>query len=119
MVASAWLGADRLSIPPEMMLPPDLLQGSPFSTYLIPGLVLSLIVGGIHLAAFILLIKHHAQAPLAAAAAGFSILIWIFVQMVFIPFSVLQAVYFAVGLAELGLLLLLLRLLAPRHVGSM
>jgi hypothetical protein len=30
--------------------------------------------------------------------------------MVFVPFSVLQAVYFAAGLAELGLLLLLLGL---------
>jgi hypothetical protein len=42
--------------------------------------------------------------------AGYSILIWIFVQMVFVPFSVLQAVYFAAGLAELGLLLQLLGL---------
>jgi hypothetical protein len=42
-------------------------------------------------------------------------LIWIFIQMVFIPFSVLQAVYFAAGLAELGLLLLLMGLGSPRH----
>lgn len=113
MVAGAWLGPDRLGIPPEMMLPPDLLMGSPFTTYLVPGLLLSLIIGGIHLAAFILLMRHHRQAPFAAAAAGFSILTWIFVQMAFVPFSVLQAVYFAVGLAELGLLLLLLGLIAP------
>lgn len=115
MVAGAWLGADRLGIPPEMMLPPDLLQGSPFNTYLIPGLLLSLIVGGFHVAGFILLMRHHRQAALATAAAGFSILIWIFVQTVFVPFSVLQAVYFAAGLAELGFLLLLLGLLAPVH----
>lgn len=113
MVVVAWLGPDRLGIPPEMMLPPDLLQGSPFNTYLIPGLLLSLIIGGFHLAGFILLIRHHRQAPFAAAAAGFSILIWIFVQTVFVPFSVLQAVYFAAGLAELGFLLLLLGLIGP------
>jgi hypothetical protein len=113
MAVAAWLGADRLGIPPEMMLPPDFLQGSPFNTYLIPGLLLSVIIGGVHVAAFILLIRHHRQAPLATAAAGFSMLIWIFVQTVFVPFSVLQAVYFAAGLAELGFLLLLLGLLAP------
>lgn len=119
MVASASLGSDRLGIQPEVTVPLELLQGSPFTTYLIPGLLLSLVIGGIHLAGFILLIKHHRHAPFASAAAGFSILIWIFVQMVFIPFSVLQAVYFAAGLAELGLLLLLMGLVAPGHVGSM
>jgi hypothetical protein len=115
MVASASLGTERLGLPPEMMLPPDLLQGSPFNTYLVPGLLLSLVIGGFHVAGFILLIRHHRQAPLATAAAGFSMLIWIFVQTVFVPFSVLQAVYFAAGLAELGFLLLLLGLLAPAH----
>lgn len=110
MVAGTWFGADSLGIPPEMRLPPDLLQGSPFNTYLVPGLLLSLIIGGVHVAGFILLIGHHRLAPFAAAVAGYSILIWIFVQMGFVPFSVLQAVYFAAGLAELGLLLLLLGL---------
>ena len=67
------------------------------------------------MAGFILHIKHNRHAPFACAAAAFSILIWIFVQMVFIPFSVLQCVYFAAGLAELGLLLLLMALGSPRH----
>ena len=110
MVASASLGTDRVGLPPEMTLPSELLQGSPFNTYLVPGLLLALVVGGLHVAGFMLLIRHHRRAPFAAALAGYSILIWIFVQMVFVPFSVLQAVYFAAGLAELGLLLLLLGL---------
>jgi hypothetical protein len=110
MVASASLGTDRLGLPPEMMLPPELLQGSPFTTYLIPGLLLAIVVGGFQVAGFVLLTKHHRRAPFATAVAGYSVLIWIFVQMVFVPFSVLQAVYFAAGLAELGLLLLLLGL---------
>jgi hypothetical protein len=119
MAVAAWLGPDRLGIPPEMTPPPALLQGSPFTTYLISGLVLSIIIGGIHVAGFILLIKHNRQAPFACAAAGFSMLIWIFIQIVFIPFSVLQAVYFAAGLAELGLLLLLMGLGSPRHAESL
>ncbi|MEJ1193578.1 hypothetical protein [Pseudarthrobacter sp. CCNWLW207] len=110
MVASALLGTDRMGLPPETMLPLELLQGSPFNTYLVPGLLLALVVGGFHVAGFILLIKHHRRAPFVAAVAGYSILVWIFIQMVFVPFSLLQAVYFAVGLAELGFLLLLLGL---------
>ncbi|WP_104061313.1 hypothetical protein [Arthrobacter sp. 4R501] len=111
MVVGTLLGPERLGIPSDMALPLELLQGSPFSTYLVPGLLLALIVGGIHLGAFILLIRRHPWAPLASATAGFSILIWIFIQMVFVPFSILQAVYFAAGLAELGFLLLLLDLI--------
>lgn len=59
-----------MGIPPEVTVPLDLLQASPFTTYLIPGLLLSPVIGGLHLAGFILLINHHRQAPLAAAAAG-------------------------------------------------
>ncbi|MCP8999371.1 hypothetical protein NFC73_06405 [Pseudarthrobacter sp. RMG13] len=112
MAASA-LGTERMGLPPEVLLPPDLLQGSVFDTYLVPGLLLSVVVGGLHLAGFILLMRHHRLAPFATATAGYSVLIWIFVQMVFVPFSVLQSVYFAAGLAELGLLLLLLGLMGP------
>lgn len=115
MAASAWLGADRLGIPPEATVPLDLLQGSPFSTYLIPGLLLLLVVGGLHLTASVLLLKRHRMAPFAASTAGYSILVWIFVQMMFVPFSVLQAIYFAAGLAEVGFLLLLLGVFPPRQ----
>ena len=37
---------------------------------------------------------------------GFALLIWVFVQMIFIPFSFLQLVYFAFGIAEVGLVML-------------
>ena len=49
-----------------------------------------------------------------AAVAGCGILIWIFVQMIIIPFSFLQAAYFGAGLLELVLALLLLDVLHPR-----
>ena len=51
------------------------------------------------------------QGLLMGAAAGYAALIWIFVQMTIIPFSVLQAVYFIAGAVELGLVMLLLGLL--------
>ena len=92
------------------------LGGSPFASYLVPGLVLAVVVGGTQLLAAVLVGRGAPSGPLWAAIAGFGLLIWIFVQMMFVPFSLLQAVYFAAGLAELGLVLLgrgLLRLNPP------
>ena len=96
--------------------PPDeYLLGTPFSSYLVPGLVLALVVGGLHTAAFILDLTRHPWRVLAAATAGFALLLWIFVQMIYIPFSFLQAVYFAAGLAEMGFIMLCLGITAiPR-----
>lgn len=82
------------------------LGGSPFTSYVLPGLILAVVVGGTHLLAAVLVGRGAASGPFAAAVAGFGLLIWIFVQMMFIPFSPLQAVYFLAGLAELGLVLL-------------
>lgn len=82
------------------------LGGSPFPSYLVPGIALAVIVGGTQVLAAMLTGRGSPAGPFAAAVAGFGLLIWIFVQMMFIPFSPLQAIYFAAGLAELGLVLL-------------
>lgn len=108
MAWGSWPGMDKSNLPPEVQLPVEYLDGSPFTTYLVPGLLLAVVVGGLHTAAFVLLLRRHGLASMAAATAGYSILVWIFVQMALIPFSALQAVYFSAGLAEVGLLLLLL-----------
>jgi hypothetical protein len=80
----------------------------------VPGLLLALVLGGVHVVAFAALLTAHRWAVPAAAAAGFACLIWIFVQMVYIPFSPLQALYFGVGLLELALVLVALGILEPR-----
>lgn len=108
MALGSWLGPEKLGLPAEAQVPVEYLNGSPFSSFLVPGLLLALIVGGLHTAAFAFLLRHHRLAGLFTAAAGYSILVWIFVQMTLIPFSVLQVIYFGAGLAEIGLLLLLL-----------
>ncbi len=98
--------------------PPDeYLAGTPFSSYLVPGIVLAVVVGGLHSGAFVLELRRNRLHIIAAATASFALLIWIFVQMIVIPFSFLQAAYFAAGLAELGLVLLSLDVLrlAPNH----
>lgn len=91
--------------------PPEYLAGSPFDSYVVPGLVLAAVIGGGHAFAFVQLERRMPRALVVAAGAGFATLIWIFVQMMYIPFSLLQALYFAVGLAELGFVLLMLDLL--------
>ena len=96
--------------------PAEYLEGSPFSSYLVPGLVLALVLGGVHAIAFVLLLRRRPSALFAAAAAGYAALIWIFVQMMVIPFSFLQAVYFIAGAVELGLVMLFLGLLPISRV---
>ena len=98
--------------------PAEYLENSPFSSYLVPGMVLALVLGGVHAIAFVLLLRRRPSALFAAAAAGYAALIWIFVQMMVIPFSVLQAVYFMAGTVELGLVLLFLGLLPIRQLSQ-
>lgn len=121
VAVTAFLGGTALvlgSLVPSLrtvMVPPEeYLQGSPFATYLLPGLALGIVLGGIHAVAFVLLLREDRWAVFASAAAAFAALIWIFVQMIVIPFSVLQAVYFAAGLIEVGLVMLMLGLLPMR-----
>ncbi|WP_240642454.1 hypothetical protein [Microbacterium sulfonylureivorans] len=118
VAASALAGGAALvlgALVPELatvLSPPTAyLEGSPFSSYLVPGLVLGLVVGGTHAVAFLLGITRSDLTLLAAAVAAIALLIWVFVQMVYIPFSFLQAIYFAVALAEAVLTMLALGLL--------
>ncbi|WP_401000401.1 hypothetical protein [Agromyces sp. GXQ0307] len=96
-----------------LAIPLDYLEGSPFTSFLVPGLALAILVGGTHLVAFAMLARRMRWAMIAAATAGFAMLVWVFVQMMFIPFSPLQAIYFAIGLAELAATLVQLDILHP------
>ena len=106
-------GSVEASLATVLTPPVGYLDGSPFDSYLIPGVILGVVLGGVHLAAFVLVFRRHDRWILAGAIAAFDALIWIFVQMMFIPFSFLQAFYFALGLAEVGLVMLALGVLIP------
>lgn len=105
------LGSLNSALGTVLVPPGDYLAGSPFSTYLLPGFALIVLVAVPHVWAFLALLRRSAHAKLLSAAAGFACLIWIFIQMIYIPFSPLQAVYFVLGLLEVGLTLLLLGVL--------
>lgn len=104
------LGALVPSLATVLSPPPEYLAGTPFASYLLPGLLLGIVVGGMHALAFVLLLRRHPWADPASAAAAFAVLIWIFIQMIYIPFSFLQAVYFIAGVAEAGLVMVRLDL---------
>lgn len=108
------------SVIPDMRsswLPPDdYLAGSPFTSYVIPGAALVVLVAIPHALASVAGAIDSIWTPLVGSVAGFSCLIWIFVQMIYIPFSGLQALYFAAGLIELSLVLLMLGVVSRRPV---
>lgn len=93
--------ADSVILPP-----PEYLQGSPFASYLVPGIALLLGIAATHGIAFVMLVRRSRWAFVVLAGVGYACLVWIFVQMTIIPFSPLQALYFGIGCLEIGLALL-------------
>lgn len=90
-------------------MPSSMLDGSPFSGFIWPGVILLVVIGGSQVVATVLLLGRHPSALLWSAVSGFGMVIWIFVETGIIRgFSWLQAVYFATGILQLVLVLALL-----------
>lgn len=82
-------------------LPISALAGTPFGTYLVPGLILFTVLGVGPLGAAALAWRRHPIAPLLALGVGLALLIWIAAQIALIGYSSdppLQAVYLVLGL---------------------
>jgi hypothetical protein len=82
--------------------PVDMLQGSPFTSFFLPGLALSVIVGGSALTAMILLIRRHPFGVLVALTSGIIIMFFEFIEVMVIgmPAGVsqfMQVFYFMLG----------------------
>ena len=58
------------------------LAGSPFRSYLVPGIILFVFVGVAPLLAAAITVRRLAMAPLAAVAVGLTLIGWISVEMV-------------------------------------
>ena len=85
-----------------MPLPLSALAGSPFDTYLGPGLILFTVLGLGPLVAAGLAWRRHPFAPLAAFVVGAALLTWVAVEIAIIGYSnepPLQAIYLALGVA--------------------
>ena len=66
-------------------MPESMLDNSPFTSFVVPGLILCFVVGGSMLLAARLIWFESSLAPLASFAAGSILLGWISVEAVMIP----------------------------------
>ncbi len=94
--------------------PVQQLEGTVFSSFLVPGLALLVIVGGGALLALVLLMRRSRLAPVAAGLSGLFVMVFEFVEVLAIgsppgPAFVMQVLYFGIGSALVCLALLFLR----------
>lgn len=95
-----------------LAMPVEYLAGSIFTSFLIPGLSLMVVVGGLAIVGAVLLTKRHRYAPAATAVSGLAIIFfeWVEVMVIGSPAGAarnMQVFYFGLGL------LILLASLAP------
>jgi hypothetical protein len=101
LFVTAFLGGVALLL--NFYTPPlDYLQGSVFTSFTIPGLALSLLVGGSGLFAAILLLRKSKYSLPFAATAGIIIMFFEFVEVMIIgsppgPARFMQVFYFGLG----------------------
>ena len=106
------VAADGLAMPKAM------LTDTPFATFVIPGLILALLVGGTQMVATILLLARRESAMVWSAVAGFGMLIWIITEISFIHTLMwAQTIYLVSGLLQLVLVFALLGIVSwlPRE----
>ena len=81
-------------------IPNEWLAGSPFSSFMVPGLFLLLVNGIGQLGAAVLAIRRHPLAPWLMGGLAVALIVWITVQVLIIPLSFLQPTIFAIGVVE-------------------
>jgi len=96
-----------------MGMPLEWIEGTAFTSYLVPGLILLIIIAGVTILAGILLLKNKKGAREAAAASGFGLLIWLFTEMYVLEkmgSHFLHAIIFAEALVIFIAVMVLLKL---------
>lgn len=87
-------------------VPVEWLEGSPFSNYTVPGIILLVVVGGSAAVGAVAVFVRMRFARLSAFAAGVVLLVWIIVQMSIIGYvSWLQPTLVVVAIAIVALAL--------------
>jgi hypothetical protein len=115
VVLETFLGLGAMAGGAPLILAPDghllgmttrLLAGSPFHSYLVPGIVLFTLIGVCPMLAAAITLRGLAIAPQAAVAVGVTLIGWIAVEMVVLagPGSLAWALYLVLGtsIAALG-----------------
>jgi hypothetical protein len=84
------------------LLPIERLRFTPFRDYLIPGLILTFVVGGAQLLSATAIFQRNKAAPQANALAGASLTGWVIAEAAMLRVvTLMQAVFLVVGLATL------------------
>jgi len=81
----ALFGGGALILAPDghlLGMPVKLLAGSPFPSFLVPGIILFGLIGVGPLMAAAITLRRQAMAPLAAVAVGVTLIGWVSVEMV-------------------------------------
>lgn len=81
----ALFGGGALILAPDghlLGMPTRLLAGSPFPSFLFPGIILFTLIGIAPLLAAAISFRQHALAPLAAIAVGLTLVGWVSAEMV-------------------------------------
>ena len=106
----ALFGGGALVLAPDghlLGMPTTLLAGSPFPSFLVPGIILFTCVGLAPLLAAAITVRRHAFAPLAAVAVGLMLIGWVSVEMVVLagPGSLAWTLYLVLGscIAAIGM----------------
>jgi hypothetical protein len=99
---TAIIGGGMMLVQPNgssLQLSPLLLQGTPFKTFFIPGIILLLLVGGSNLIATWVIMLRRKNAFSFSLAAGIVMVIWVAAQMLFTStFVWQQIVYLGIGI---------------------
>lgn len=108
-LVSALAGMAGLTLGGGMGIPLEWIEGTAFSSYVWPGVILGVVVGG---AQALALAAQYTRFDLAwglHAAAGLVMMIWIFVEIaLMLVWSPLHGIYFATGLVQVILAVLAL-----------
>ncbi len=87
-----------------LQAPVEMLAGSPFRDFFIPGIILFLVNGIGQLLAGVITLRRHRCAAFTGAVFGIGLMIWIFVQVNMIGGGhILQYSYFFIGVVETSL----------------
>lgn len=96
-------GGIGLIVEADLGMDVSLLDGTPFTSFVVPGYILLLVVGGSNAVAGTLLLMEHEQGSSFAFLAGAILTVWIAVQVVMIGMvSILQPAYFTFGLMTMA-----------------
>lgn len=108
-LVSALIGMGGLTVGGGLGIPLEWLEGTPFTSYVWPGVILGVVVGGAQALALAAQHRRYRVARGMHAAAGLVMMIWIFVEIaLLLVWSPLHGVYFVAGLVQVVLAVLAL-----------